>query len=327
MISERKIFLTGGTGFFGKALLRFWEKRSTLHAQDLSVTVLSRNPDKFLQYNPEFSHLDWVTFIRGDIEDANTLPVGERYSHVLHAATDSTLGPQISPLHRYEQIVTGTRNILDFAVQCGASRFLLTSSGGVYGPQPASLGKIPEDWNGIPDPLNPGNVYSVAKRMAEHLCALYKDEFGLNFVIARCFAFIGPDLPLNAHFAIGNFIQDALHASEITVNGDGSPIRSYLAQQDLALWLDTLLNSGSAGRAYNVGSDMGIRIRELAFLVRDLLAPNKEVRILSAADVNNSVRNVYLPDIERAKFELGLDVYTPLDQAILQTASYARDTT
>ena len=168
------------------------------------------------------------------------------FTHVLHAAADSTLGPQRSPLQRYDQIVDGTRNLLDFAVACGVQRFLLTSSGGVYGPQPEDMAKIPEDWLGMPDPLNPANAYGVGKRAAEHLCALYHATHGIDTVIARCFAFVGEDLPLDVHFAIGNFIRDALWAEEIIVGGDGTPLRSYLDQRDLAQWLFDLASRWQA---------------------------------------------------------------------------------
>jgi dTDP-glucose 4,6-dehydratase len=240
----------------------------------------------------------------------------------LHAAADSTDALALTPLQRYDQIAEGTRNLLKFALKIGAKRFLLTSSGGAYGPQPPGINCIPESFLGMPDPLIANNVYGVAKRQAEHLCALYREQYGIGTVIARCFAFIGEDLPLDAHFAIGNFIRDALWHKEIVVAGDGTPLRSYLAQQDLAHWLMTLLESGDSGRAYNVGSDKAISIAELAHLVRDIISPNKTVRILGRADENKS-RHLYVPDIKRARDELGLDITIPLQDAIQAVARSA----
>jgi dTDP-glucose 4,6-dehydratase len=181
------------------------------------------------------------------------------------------------------------------------------------------MDRIPEDWFGMPDPLNPELAYGVAKRGAEHLCALYRHAHGLETVIARCFAFVGPDLPLDVHFAIGNFIRDALSADAITVGGDGSPLRSYLDQRDLAVWLNELLLNGSAGQAYNVGSDQAISVGDLARLVRDTLSPDKPVRILGAPDARQH-RNIYVPDITKAKNELGLRVSVSLTDAISHAA-------
>jgi nucleoside-diphosphate-sugar epimerase len=212
--------------------------------------------------------------------------------------------------------VYGTRNVLDYAVKTGVKRFLLTSSGGAYGPQPQHINKIPETFGGMPDPLDVANVYGVAKRQVEHLCALYMDKYGVETVIARCFAFVGEDLPINAHFAIGNFIRDALLKSEITVGGDGSPLRSYMYQADLAEWLLKILMDGKAGQAYNVGSDEVVSILELAYLVRDILAPNKAVRIMGEKNRDNPQRSRYIPDISRARCELNLNIKVQLIDAI-----------
>jgi dTDP-glucose 4,6-dehydratase len=197
-------------------------------------------------------------------------------------------------------------------------RVLFCSSGGVYGQPPPNTRFIEESFNGMPDPLVPQNAYSVGKRAAEHLCSLYASQHGLEVVVARCFAFVGRDLPLDVHFAIGNFIRDALYRPAITVSGDGTAVRSYLDQRDLAVWLTAMLERGVAGRAYNVGSDQAISMADLAQLVRDALAPEKKVEVLgtSPLDVN---RHVYVPSIERARRELGLEVRIPLRQAILDT--------
>ena len=316
------VLLTGGTGFFGRALLRAWQALFETGVSVPVVTILSRSPTHFVDRYPQFSNLPWLKFQAGDICEPDTLPTGNAFSHILHAAADLTLGPRLTPLQRYDQIVSGTRNLLNLAVVCGAQRFLLTSSGAVYGPQPTHLDCIPEDWHGISDLLNPDNAYGMAKRAAEHLCVLYGQAYGLHTVIARCFAFVGPDLPLDMHFAIGNFIRDALWRDAIMVDGDGAPQRSYLDQQDLAHWLLTLLEHGQSGCAYNVGSDQAIRIADLAYLVRDVVAPGKPIHILGKANGNNK-RNRYIPNIQRAREEFGLDVRIPLAEAIRLTAQAA----
>lgn len=318
------LFLTGGTGFFGRALLRHLDGLARVAANPWRVTVMTRSAAGFLAAHPEFSRITWLSFHEGDIlGGAAAFPQRGDFSHVIHAAADSTLGPQMRLLDRFDQIVIGTRNVLDFAVRVGTKRFLLTSSGGVYGAQPPDLDAIPETYHGMPDPLFAGNAYSVAKRQAEHLCALYADKTALEIVVARCFAFVGPDLPLDAHFAIGNFIRDALRGSDIVVNGDGTPVRSYLDQDDLANWLLTMLGRGRSGEAYNVGSDEAITIAELAELVRKVLAPASTVRLLRKPGADSAIRNRYLPSIAKARDELGLAVATSLEAAIKKAARAA----
>ena len=320
-IKHEHILFTGGTGFFGKALLRYWAHQNQLGVGVPKVTLLSRDPERFsIKHNLLFKH-PWLQIVKGDICNVDSLPRGSAFTHVIHAAADSTTGTFLSPMERFDQIVTGTRNVLDLAIACGVSRFLLTSSGGTYGPQPTEMKNIPESYNAMPDPLNPFNAYGVAKRQAEHLCAQYEYQHGIQTVTARCFAFVGEDLPRDAHFAIGNFIRDAIERPEITVNGNGSPIRSYMHQTDLAHWLLTLLQHGTSGNAYNVGSNEAISIAEVAYLVRDILSPKKQVNIKASVNADNSIRNRYVPDVSKAKFELGLDLTVPLAKAIRLSVS------
>ena len=292
--------ITGGTGFVGKALLREWSQSI---GRTVRPVILSRDPRRFAREQPELSSI--ADFTTGDVLSIDSLPSTHRFQNVLHAAADSTHGDRLSPLERYDQIVTGTRNMLDFAVKCGAKRFLYISSGGVYGRQPADLDRIPENYHGMPNPLSSANAYGVAKRAAEHLCTLYAERHGLEVVIARCFAFVGQDLPLDVHFAIGNFIRDALWRDEILVQGDGTAVRSYMDQRDLVHWLLALLEHGKSGEAYNVGSDEAISIADLAHLVRDVVSPGKPVRILGKS-VGNSERSRYVPDVSKATQKLGL---------------------
>lgn len=316
-----ELLWTGATGFFGKALLRRARQADRGEIPE-RLHLLSRDPAAFAARHPALADQPGVVWHCGDVLVGGYAAL-TGITHVVHAAADSTYGDRLSPLQRYDQIVTGTRNMLDFAVANGVKRFLLTSSGGVYGRQPANLERIPEGYMGMPDPMSPASAYGVAKRAAEHLCALYAEQHGLEVVIARCFAFVGQDLPPDVHFAIGNFIRDALWRDEIVVQGDGTAIRSYMDQRDLVDWLLTILERGESGRAYNVGSDEAISIADLAYLVRDTLSPEKPVRILGKA-VGNAERNRYVPNVTKARRELGLDLTFSLRESVREAAHYSR---
>jgi len=312
--NQNNLFITGGTGFFGKALLRHWKRTRPSFKK---IFILSRNPASFLkEYHGLIAELN-VEFIQGDILEASKISLNENIDYVIHAATDSTIGPSLGRLEVFNQIAKGTEEVLKFVVNHHCKRFLLTSSGAVYGPQPQGMEKIPESYLGSPDPLGPNSAYGLGKKSAEHLCALYSEQHGLDYVIARCFAFVGEDLPLDAHFAVGNFIRDALSGKDINIFGDGTPLRSYMYQEDLANWLMEMLFKGKPGVAYNVGSDQAISIQDLATLIRELISPKSKIIIHSKE--KSSFRNRYVPDVALARSELGLSLDFDLNKAIEQT--------
>lgn len=310
----RKLLVTGGTGFFGKALIKYWIKNAD---EKLDITILSRNPSLFLRDNKLDLNKANIKLIAGDVLNFDSLPHSNKYSHVLHAATESTSGLDLGTLERYEQIVRGTRNILELSVKTGVEKILVTSSGAVYGKMLEHENGFEESNLTMPDVLDPESAYGIGKRVSEHLCAQYKTTYGLDFVIARCFAFVGEDLPMSAHFAIGNFIKSCARGEKIVIKGAGREYRSYLYQEDLAVWLDQILMSGKSGQAYNVGSDYRITIADLARLVAKIINPNTPIEILGKESGN--VKLNYFPNINRAKQELNLEIYHDLEKAIKKT--------
>ena len=320
-----RLFLTGGTGFFGH-----WLLESLLHADrelslDLRVTVLTRDAASFRTRSPHLADQPQLTLLEGDIRTFAFPP--EPHTHILHAATDS--GGQQSGRPAYElaeSILDGTRRVLQFARATGATRLLYTSTGAVYG-RSAPLLHTPETYTGAPDPLQLASSYDEAKRMAEHLCIAYAHGTPLQPVIARPFAFVGPHLPLDAHFAIGNFLAAALRNKPLHIRGDGTPRRSWLYTGDLATWLWTLLTHGQPNRAYNVGSDEAHTIAEAAHLTANTLRPdghgNSTIPIqIDGKPVPNAPLNSYVPDISRARNKLGLQVRVPLAEALRRTAAW-----
>lgn len=319
-LQDQRLFITGGTGFFGCWILETLlgaNRRFGLNAQ---AVVLTRNPNSFLAKVPHLAGDAAVTLIDGDVRTFS-FPEG-RFDGVIHAATEASAKLVAEqPLEMYETVVEGTRRVLEFARTAGARSLLLTSSGAVYGRQPHSLPNVDEGYAGAPDPCQAASVYGTAKRTAEQLCSIYEKLYGIECKIARCFAFVGPHLPLDSHFAIGNFIRDAMDGREIRVSGDGSAFRSYLYAADLAEWLWTIFLRGRSCYPYNVGSGNAVSIEELAHLVGNTLAPGVPVRIQGK---RNSARPAerYVPSVARAEAELGLQVRTTLSSAIERTARW-----
>lgn len=319
-LDSARILITGGTGFFGIWLLEslfFVKTQLNLHTE---VVVLSRDPEAFLKKFPYLRNMPGLTWIQGEVQDF-VFPDGA-FTHVIHAATQASAAlNQNQPLLMLDTIIQGTRRVLDFAVHAGVQKFLLTSSGAVYGTQPPDLSHVEESHLGMADPLQPTAAYGGGKWIAEHLANTYAQHYGFDTKIARCFAFVGPYLPLDTHFAIGNFMQNALTQEPIHLHGDGTPYRSYLYAADLMIWLWRILCDGENGRAYNVGSEQAINLADLATLMSQQVSPQLPVVIAKIPDPDRLPAR-YIPSTQRAQSELALQQWIGLEEGIQRTLNW-----
>ncbi|RLS35587.1 MAG: NAD(P)-dependent oxidoreductase [Planctomycetota bacterium] len=323
------LFVTGGTGFFGRWLLEALVAADRAHGLDLRVTVLSRHPARFADKAPHLARSGIVTTIPGDVRNF-VFPPGP-VTHVIHAATEASASlDRDDSATMYDVCAKGTQRVLALAGENGASRFLLTSSGAVYGQLPDGMTRATERLRRCGEPPLSTSGYADGKREAERLCSEAGDG-GMGITIARCFAFVGPYLPLDRHFAVGNFIRDAITGGPLDVRGDGTAVRSYLYAADLVEWLVTILLHGRPGRAYNVGSETGVTIGELARCVAmvagGLQSTGSPTVQLAGMPTSGTAPDHYLPDCSRARDELGLRESTPLEEAIRRTIRHVLDKT
>ncbi len=315
-LAGTRLFITGGTGFFGIWLLEAIAAANDRLKVGVGATVLSRDPQHFLdrmQHLASRTEFDWL---RG--HPATFSFPSARHDYLLHLATATSAHlDRTNPVEMIKTKLFSVTHALDYARYAGIRRMLVTSSGAVYGPQPAGLSHVPETYAGAPDPMDPASAYGNGKRLVEQICSLASD---VDTVVARCFSFIGPHLPLDARFAVGNFLRDAIAGEQVTVQGDGSAVRSHLHAADLTIWLLAMLVRGQPGRAYNVGSEQAVTIAELAQRVAALAPGKPVVRILGTA--SDRIGSRYVPDIARAQSELGLVPRVHLDDAITRTLAW-----
>ena len=318
-----RFFLSGATGFFGAWLLESFVYCNYVLDLGMRATVLSRDPADALRRLPHLAEAPSLEWLQGDVRDV-PLPA-ERFDYVLHGAAPTVGHAALAEGELTEILIHGTEHMLALAAACGARGFLHLSSGAVYGGQPANLSHIPEEYRGKLDWIDPSSSYAGGKRVSERLCGFRSSGSNLRSVSARCFAFVGPYLPLDAHFAIGNFIADAMADRPIMVKGDGTALRSYLYAADLAIWLWTMLldprSDGPPFDAFNVGSSEAVTIAQLARTVADVLHPGLEVRIEGDSSLGTR-RSVYVPATEKAERELGLRQWISLKEAIRRTAAW-----
>lgn len=316
-----RMLLTGGTGFYGCWLLETFAWANDRLGLGASAAVVTRRPDAFALKAPHLAHHRAVRLIAGDVR---TFADDAPFAYVIHAAAESTARLyQDRPLEMFDVIVGGTAHVLDVARRCNARGVLLASSGAVYGAQPQALVRIPESYDGGPDCTDPRWAYGEAKRAAEMVCALAMQSGGPPVTIARGFAFIGPYLPIDTHFAAGNFLRDKLAGRPIYVDGDGSALRSYLYASDLSAWLWTILFGGVPLRPYNVGSPDPISVGELANVVAATGEPHVSVNIAGRPQPAQPKAR-YVPDVSRARNELGLEITIGIEEAIQHTLAWHR---
>ena len=266
--------------------------------------IVSRNPEAFFRDCPQFSNMPGVCFVAGDVLHDNVLANDKDIGVVdtiIHAA--AVLDPAAAEGKILAAAIDGTKHVISLARRLGCTKILFTSSGAVYG-QRTTPSK--ED-----DECKPFTPYGKGKAVAERLLV----ESGLDVKLARCFSFVGKYLDRTIYYAIGNFIQNCLDGKPIVINGDGTPLRSYLYADDLVEWLFAILQRGESGRPYNVGSDHAVSIRELAETVRKVMGSNSDI-IVKGEPVSGQRPSTYVPIIERAKSELSVNVGKTLEESI-----------
>ena len=318
-LAGAKLLMTGGTGFIGRWLLEMLRAADLEQGLGLEVMVLSRDPDAFVRKAPHLADHSGFRLVPGDVRG---FEAGQGdFTHVIHAAADASAAlNEADPLAMFDTAVEGTRQVLQLARKCRVTRVLMLSSGAVYGAQPWDMTHVAEDWTGGPDLSSHRSAYAEGKRAAEMLGTIYRQQHGMDVGIARIFTVLGPLLPLDTHFAAGNFLRDAMAGKAVTVNGDGRAVRSYLYAADLAEWLWAMLLRAPVNATYNLGSEQGVSLGELAERTARLIG-NGRHEILGQADAGwNPGR--YVPSTAKIRRELGVSETVDLDKALRRTAAW-----
>lgn len=318
-LQRKSFFITGGTGFFGIWLIETLVAANTIGNLGLRIVVLSRDPASFLAKMPHIASCSAIEWIRGDICNF-TFPDGT-FDYVVHAATETskrlTTNDNTTELH---SMIEGTKRVLEFARTSEVTKMLFTSSGAVYGPHYGDILGMTEDCVVRLDSMDLSASYAIGKRVSEHLCLLHSLSSGCHISIARCFAFVGPHLPLDQNYAIGNFIRDGLNGKPLQITGNDQAVRSYLHAADLMIWLWTILFRSKGCRAYNIGSSNAITIANLAYEVATAMGQTFSIPVSSQLRDENA--SVYVPNVDRAFNELGLKQHISLPEAIKRTANW-----
>lgn len=314
------VVLTGASGFIGKWLtLSYLHARKEFHGIG-KIVLCSRNSEPLRQLLHEAQFAEGYEFVESDVRNFPDGIIQDR-TLLIHAATPARESLNLgNPMEMFDIILNGQRRLLELSSQKESVRFLFLSSGAVYGQQPLDLEGLPEEWTGAPDISAPTNSYHEGKRVAELMGNIFAVNSSLEFISARLFAFLAPFLPLDEHFAAGNFIRDASEGKQITIKSGGGSIRSYQYATDLCISLWALVMRGPNGQAFNVGSEEPVTILEFAKMIADIAQTGQNVKVLGI-DTEDNV-NRYVPSTEKIRNGLSVRVQTHHVDAIQRTLNW-----
>lgn len=313
-----KILITGGTGFVGSWLVETLAYLNDQFSFGVQMQLLAKKASALKTRAPHLAGRKDITLLDRDVK--NIIEIDDDISYVIHAAAnpDNRLHSS-DPLRVMGVISKGTESALAAASRIsGLKKFMNVSSGLVYGPQSLGLEAIPETYSGGPDCASIMSVYAEAKRYAETLCAVHRNQYKMPVVTARPFAFIGPYQLLDKPWAVNNFMNDALRGGPINILGNEKTVRSYMYPSDMAFWMLRILAAGESGHAYNVGSPCGITLKELADKIASNFTPQPEVK-LASKDYKAQHPSRFVPDVKAAEAGLGLKMRVSIDEAIKRT--------
>lgn len=316
------LFIAGGTGFLGTWLLELVKVLNEQHQFDLRVTAFSRNPQTWAARWPHLGQSKWLTLQAGDIRYLAELPRDVRY--IIHAAalTDRRVFAS-NPSAVAETNSVGTLRILRAATLLeDLEKFVLLSSGLVYGGQPWDLPRIDEDFGGVLRCGDVNAVYPESKRLAEVVAQCAISESKLPVVTLRPFAFVGPYQSLQLPWAVTDFIRDSFRGGPIRIMGDGATVRSIMYYSDFAFGVLLALAAGHPRTTYNLGSDEPVDLLALAQKITKYFDPVPEIRLRVGQAGHD--RNRLVPDTTRMARDLDFKVSVPLDEALRKTIEWHR---
>ena len=275
---SKTVLITGANGFVPAYMLETLLYLNEKQGADIHVIALVRNREKAMRRLGHLSGRNDLTIVVQDVRDPYVGPGNAHF--IIHAASQAS--PKFygtDPAGTFETNVLGTRQMLELSRSSGSQGFLFFSSGEVYGRIDNPAIPVKETDYGYLDPLSVRSCYAEGKRAGETLCSCWHAQFGIPVKIVRLSHTYGPGMELDDGRVFADFVADIVARRDIVMKSDGSARRPlcYLADATIAFF--TVLLNGTAGEAYNVGSDTECSILDLAETVVRLF-PERSCRVV-----------------------------------------------
>lgn len=309
---KKKIMVTGGAGFIGSHLCeRLLAEGHEVIAVDSYFTGDRQNVEH-LFHNPLFR------LVRHDI----TFPYFEEVDCIYNLACPAApIFYTHDPVMTLKSSLIGSFNVLEVAKRTRA-RIVHASSAEVYGQIQSN--PVAEGYSGNVNPIGEHSAYVEGKRAAESIFTAYHHQYGVDTRIARLFNIYGPRMLLNDGKVLSDFLRNALSGENITIRGDGTQTGCFLYIDDAIEALVRLMERDeNLWQPINIGSTETIRIDTLAEDIMHLTdSTSKTVHIHMGTGYMQSI----VPDIRLARQQLQWEPLVPLEEGLIRTIKYLRET-
>lgn len=263
-LAGKTVIISGASGMIGKCLIDLLMLKNRTMNRPLKIIAISRNEITAKQRLTEYLEEDMFHYISCDVNQG--IPDCGDADYVIHAASNThPLQYSKDPIGTITANVTGTKNLLDYAVTHKAKLFCFLSSVEIYGENRGDKELFDEKYTGYLDCNTLRAGYPESKRVGEALCNAYKQSYGLDFVIPRLSRIYGSTMLESDSKAISQFIKKAASKENIVLKSEGTQKFSYTFVTDAVSGILFSMLRGKSGEAYNVADNASdITLKDLA---------------------------------------------------------------
>ena len=260
-IKNTNILVVGCNGLIGSAIVDVLNVLNTDYDYNIKIIGTIRNKNRILERFNQYNNIEIISY---DVLDK--LEYDKKVDYVINTA--SPADPKsfsTNPVGVMNINYNGTKNILEYCLNNKVERLLYVSSGEIYGQAREDIESFDENYSGSINSTNFRSCYPISKLAAETLCSSYKEQYGMDVVIARPCHTYGPTMQRSDSRASSQFMWNVIDGNNIIMKSEGKQVRSYTYVLDCVTGLLNILINGINGEAYNVANNNAVvSIRELA---------------------------------------------------------------
>ena len=251
------LLITGGCGFIGSSFINSFSIKYP-HIKVINFDALYYCADEY-NVNDSIRRSVNYTFIKGNLIDFELLKNifnDNDITHIIHFAAQSHVQNSFNDSLQYtSDNIVGTHNLLESArLHCyNLEKFIHVSTDEVYGESMLGKNEINKTEQSVLCPTNP---YAATKAGAELIAQSYNHSFNMPIIITRGNNVYGPNQ--YPEKLIPKFIKLLNEDKKVTIQGDGSCLRSFLHSSDTSNAFETILLKGKVGEIYNIGCNEGM---------------------------------------------------------------------